>query len=144
VCLVAFSLLAGTQNPVSLSNSRKQEVESFRRHAVPQSTAEEGKKAMSKGPEPTTVISSEQSWGLIWLELKKVDIAPSCAGPFEGGILWGQNANQAIQALRDLRLPLLAVHQIGVLIQAAIRASEVRFRPTIDSETCSPIHFPHS
>jgi hypothetical protein len=83
---------------------------------------------MSKGPEPTTVISSDQGWGLIWQELKKVDIAPSHGGPFEGGILWGQNANQAIQPLKDLRLPLLAVHQIGLLVQATIRASEVSFR----------------
>jgi hypothetical protein len=84
---------------------------------------------MSKGPEPTTVISSEQGWGLIWEELKRVEITPGGGGPFEGGILWGQNANQAIEALRDLRIPLLAVHQMGLLVQAAIRASEVRFRP---------------
>ena len=84
---------------------------------------------MSKGPQPTTVISSEQGWGLIWDELKRVEIGPGRGGPFEGGILWGQNANQAIQALQDLRLPLLAVHQMGLLVQAAIRAAEVRFRP---------------
>jgi hypothetical protein len=29
-----------------------------------------------------------------------VEIAPGRGGPFEGGILWGQNANRAIQALR--------------------------------------------
>ena len=85
---------------------------------------------MPKRPEPTTVISSEQGWGFVWEELKRVDIGPDRGGPFEGSILWGQNANQAIQALRGLRLPLLAVHQIGLLLQAAIRASEVRFRPT--------------
>jgi hypothetical protein len=85
-------------------------------------------KGMSKGPEPTTVISSEQGWGLIWEELKRVDIAQGRGGPFEGGILWGQNANQAIQSLRDLRLPLLAVHHIGLLIQATIHAAEARFR----------------
>jgi hypothetical protein len=84
---------------------------------------------MSKRPEPTTVISSEQGWGLIWDELKRVEITPGHGGPFEGGILWGQNANQSIHALRDLRLPLLAVHQMGLLVQAAIRAAEVRFRP---------------
>ena len=84
---------------------------------------------MSKGPEPTTVISSEQGWGLIWDELKRVEITPGHGGPFEGGILWGQNANQAIQALRDLRMPLLAVHQMGLLVQATIHAAEVRFRP---------------
>lgn len=84
---------------------------------------------MAKGPGPTTVISSEQSWGLIWEELKRVDIAPGRGGPFEGGVLWGQNANQAIQALRELRLPIAAAYHIGLLVQAAIRASEVRFRP---------------
>jgi len=85
---------------------------------------------MSERAGPTTEISSEQGWGLIWEELKKVDIAPGGGGPFERNILWGQNANQAVQALRDLRLPILAVHQIGILLQAAIRASEVRFRTT--------------
>jgi len=85
------------------------------------------RKGMSKKPEPTTVISSEQGWTLIWDELKRVNVAPDRGGPFEGGILWGQNANQAIQALRGLRLSLLAVHQIGLLVQAAIRAAEVRF-----------------
>jgi hypothetical protein len=84
---------------------------------------------VSKQPQPTTVISSDQGWRLIWDELNRVQIAPGKGGPFEGGILWGQNANQAIQALRDLRLPLLAVHQMGLLVQAAIRAAEVRFRP---------------
>ena len=83
---------------------------------------------MSESPEPTSIINTDQSWRLIWEELKRVQIAPGSGGPFEGGILWGQSANQAIQALRDLRLPLLAVHQVGLLVQAAIRAAEVRFR----------------
>ena len=84
---------------------------------------------MSNGPEPTTVISTEQGWELVWEELKRADIAPGHGGPFESGILWGENANQAIRALRDLKLPLLAVHHVGLLVQAAIRATEVRFRP---------------
>ena len=83
---------------------------------------------MSEQPEPTSIINTDQSWRLIWEELRRVQIAPGSGGPFEGGILWGQSANQAIQALRDLRLPLLAVHQVGLLVQAAIRAAEVRFR----------------
>ena len=84
---------------------------------------------MSNGPEPTTLISWEQGWRLIWEELKKVDITPGEGGPFEGGIMWGQGANQAVKALRDLKLPLLAVHQIALLLQATIRASEVHYRP---------------
>jgi len=84
------------------------------------------------------VISSDQGWQLIWDELKRVQIAPDSSGPFEGGILWGQNANQAIQALRDLRLPLLAVHHVGLLMQAAIRAAEVRFRPGVDRQGLKP------
>src|SRR6266700_2260703 len=48
------------------------------------------RKGMSKKPEPTTVISSEQGWTLIWDELKRVNVAPDRGGPFEGGILWGQ------------------------------------------------------
>jgi hypothetical protein len=84
---------------------------------------------MSNGSEPTTLISWEQGWRLIWEELKKVDIAPGQSGPFEGGVHWGQGANQAVQALRDLRVPLLAVHQISLLLQAAIGAAGVCFRP---------------
>jgi hypothetical protein len=84
---------------------------------------------MKEQPEPTSLISSDQCWRLIWEELKRVQITPGSGGPFEGGILWGQSANQAIQALRDLKLPMLAVHQVGLLVQAAIRAAEVRFRP---------------
>jgi len=84
---------------------------------------------MYEKPEPTSVISTDQSWRLIWEELKRVQISPGSGGPFEGGIMWGQSANQAIQALRELKLPLLAVHQVGLLVQATIRAAEVRFRP---------------
>ena len=91
------------------------------------------RKSNSKKPEPTAVISSEQGWRLIWDELKQVNVAPDSGRPFEGGVLWGLNANQAIQALRALRLPLLAVHQIGLLVQAAIRAAEVRFPNGLDS-----------
>jgi hypothetical protein len=84
---------------------------------------------MPEQAQATTVISSDQGWQLVWHELKRVQITPGSGGPFEGGILWGQSANQAIQALRDLKLPLLAVHQVGLLVQAAIRAAEVRFPP---------------
>jgi hypothetical protein len=43
---------------------------------------------MSEKPEPTTVISPDQGWRLIWDELKRVKIAPSSGGPFVDGILW--------------------------------------------------------
>jgi hypothetical protein len=83
---------------------------------------------VSKNPEPTIDISPDQGWGLIWDELKRVGIAPGHRGPFEGGILWGENANQAIAALRDLNLPFPAICHLGLIVQAAIRAAEVRFR----------------
>jgi hypothetical protein len=89
---------------------------------------------MTEAPEPTTLISMEQGWRLIWEELRKVDIAPGQGDPFAGGVHWGQRANQAVQGLRDLRLPLLAVHQVSLLLQAVIRASEVRFGATSRSE----------
>jgi len=83
---------------------------------------------VSENPEPTIEISQDQGWGLIWNELKRVEIAPGHRGPFEGGILWGENANQAIEGLRNLNLPVPAICHVGLIVQAPIRAAEVRFR----------------
>ena len=85
-------------------------------------------------PEPTAEISPDQGWELIWEELKRVGIAPGRRGPFEGGVLWGENANQAIQALRELNLRIPAICSVGLLVQAAIRAAEVRFQKGSDCQ----------
>jgi len=83
---------------------------------------------MTKRPEPTTVISTDQGWGLIWDELKRVGLASGHRGPFEGGVLWGENVNQAIKGLQSMNLPVPAICHVGVLVQAAIRAAEIRFQ----------------
>jgi hypothetical protein len=83
---------------------------------------------VSTNPEPTAEISPDQAWGLIWNELKRVGIAPGHRGPFEGGVLWGENTNQAIEGLREMNLPIPAICHLGLIVQAAIRAAEVRFR----------------
>jgi hypothetical protein len=84
---------------------------------------------MDKKRTDTTAESSpEQAWEFVWKELRRVGISRGESGPFESGILWGQNANQAIEGLKLFKLPTLAVANVGLLLQAAIRASEVQFR----------------
>jgi hypothetical protein len=85
---------------------------------------------MSTGREPTAEISTGQAWALIWDELKRVGMAPRQSGPFEGGILWGENVNQAIEGLQAMNLPVPAICHVGVLVQAAIRATEIQFHPS--------------
>ena len=83
---------------------------------------------MSTQPEPTAEISTEQGWNLIWKELNRVGMTLGHSGPFEVGIDWGENANQAIEGLQAMNLPVPAICHVGVLVQAAIRAAEVQFR----------------
>ena len=84
---------------------------------------------MSTGPEPTAKISTDQAWALVWNELKRVGMAPGHSGPIEEGILWGENANQAIAGLQAINLPVPTICHVGLLVQAAIHAAELRFRP---------------
>lgn len=83
---------------------------------------------MSTRPEPTAEISTNQAWALIWNELDRIGMAPHHSGPIEAGINWGENANQAIEGLQAMNLPVPAVCNVGILVQATIRAAEVRFK----------------
>jgi len=83
---------------------------------------------MSTQPEPTDEISTDQSWRMIWNELKRVGLAPGQSGPLEASIDWGENANQSIEGLKALNLPIPAICHVGILVQAAIRAAEIQFR----------------
>jgi hypothetical protein len=88
----------------------------------------EGRRLMSKKTDKTAESSPDQAWEFVWKELKRVGISRGDSGPFESGILWGQNANQAIEGLKMFKLPTLAVANVGLLLQAAIRAGEVQFK----------------
>ena len=83
---------------------------------------------MSTKPEPTAEISTDQAWSFIWNELKRVGMVPSQSGPHDESIAWGENANQSIEGLKAMDLPVPAICHVGVLVQAAIRASELQFR----------------
>ena len=83
---------------------------------------------MSSQPEPTDEISTDQSWRFIWNELKRVGMTPGKSGPHEESIDWGENANQSIEGLKAMNLPVPAICHVGVLVQAAIRTAEVQFR----------------
>jgi hypothetical protein len=81
---------------------------------------------MAKEFRKTVEATPDQAWEFVWNELKRVGILKGQSGPFEGGVLWGQNANQAIVGLQNLKLHVPAVADIGLLLQAAIRAGEVQ------------------
>lgn len=86
---------------------------------------------MTTRPEPTAEITTDQAWGFIWNELKRVGMAPGQSGPLEETINWGENANQSIEGLKAMNLPVPAICHVGVLVQAAIRAAEIHFRRSI-------------
>ncbi len=83
---------------------------------------------MSTRPEPTAEISTDQAWSFIWNELQRVGMAPGQSGPLEVAIDWGENANQSIEGLKAMNLSVPAICHVGVLVQAAIRAAEIRFQ----------------
>ena len=47
----------------------------------------------------------------------------------EGNIQWGENASTAIQRLQEAKLPASEIANIGILLQAAIHAAEIYWRP---------------
>jgi len=83
---------------------------------------------VAKKADKTVESSPDQAWELVWKELKNVSITRGQSGPFAGGIQWGQNAQQAIESLQSLKIPMLAVANVGLLLQAVIRAAEVQFK----------------
>ncbi|GIW82273.1 MAG: hypothetical protein KatS3mg105_4080 [Gemmatales bacterium] len=73
----------------------------------------------------TKSIDPNKSWELVWNELAHAGIKPGAKGPCEGSFAWGQNAERAIRSLQAAGLPAMVVSQIGLLVQAAIRATEL-------------------
>jgi hypothetical protein len=70
-----------------------------------------------------------QAWDMIWDELRRAGIFRGQGGPVEGNIRWGENALMAIQRLQEAKLPAAEIDNIGMLIQAAIHAAEIYWRP---------------
>ena len=70
-----------------------------------------------------------QAWETIWSELRRTGIFKGQGGPVEGNIQWGENASMAIQRLQEAKLPASEIANIGMLLQAAIHAAEIYWRP---------------
>jgi hypothetical protein len=70
-----------------------------------------------------------QAWEMIWNELKRAGILRGQSGPVEADIRWGDNALMAIQRLQEAKLPPAEVANVGMLLQAAIHAAEIYWRP---------------
>ena len=70
-----------------------------------------------------------QAWETIWNELRRTGIFKGQAGPVEGNIQWGENALIAIQRLQEAKLEASEITNIGMLLQAAIHAAEIYWRP---------------
>jgi hypothetical protein len=70
-----------------------------------------------------------QAWEVIWNELRRAGIFKGEVGPVDGSIRWGDNASRAIQRLQSAKLTADEVINIGLLLQAAIHAAEVYWRP---------------
>lgn len=77
----------------------------------------------------TNQMEPGKSWELIWKELAHAGIVPGESGPVDQGIAWGHNAERAIQSLQQNGLSFLDIANIGLLIQAAIRATELNSHP---------------
>ena len=84
---------------------------------------------MEKKGIKTVRIESGQAWETIWNELRRTGIFKDQGGPVEGNIHWGENASIAIQRLQEAKLEATEVSNIGMLLQAAIHAAEIYWRP---------------
>jgi len=70
-----------------------------------------------------------QAWEMVWNELKRAGIFKGQGGPVDANIRWGENAARAIQQLQEAKLPAADIDNIGLLLQAAIHAAEIYWRP---------------
>jgi hypothetical protein len=70
-----------------------------------------------------------QAWDMIWNELRRTGILRGQSGPVEANIRWGENALTAIRRLQEAKIPASEVANIGMLLQAAIHAAEIYWRP---------------
>jgi len=84
---------------------------------------------MTKKGTKTVRNEPSQAWDMIWNELKRAGILQGQSGPVDANIRWGENASMAIQRLQTAKLPQAEVHNIGMLLQAAIHAAEIYWRP---------------
>jgi hypothetical protein len=88
-----------------------------------------GKSKMEKKEKKTAHNEPGQAWAMVWNELKRAGIRPGEKGPIEGTIHWGENAEVAIQMLKESKLPASDVDNFGLLLQAALHAAEIYWRP---------------
>ena len=71
----------------------------------------------------TSKMEPAQAWEVVWNELKTVGISRGEAGPVDGNICCGHNADRAIRGLHLANLTAIDVQNIGMLVQAAIHAA---------------------
>jgi hypothetical protein len=84
---------------------------------------------MAKKERKTAHNEPGLAWQMIWNELRRAGISPDQIGPIEGTIHWGSNAQTAVRRLQESKLPPSDVDNIGMLLQAAIHAAEIFWRP---------------
>jgi hypothetical protein len=84
---------------------------------------------MEKKGSRTVRNEPQHAWEMVWNELKRTGIFKGHSGPVEADIRWGENASMAIQQLQEAKLPAAEVANIGLLLQAAIHAAEMYWRP---------------
>ena len=84
---------------------------------------------MDKKTAKTVRNEPAQAREMIWNELRRTGKFQGQSGPEERNIRWGENAAIAIQRLQEAKLPAAEVDNIGMLLQAAIHAAEIYWRP---------------
>jgi hypothetical protein len=84
---------------------------------------------MTKKGSKTIRNEPGQAWDMIWNELRRTGILKGQSGPIEADIRWGENASIAIQRLQAAKLPSAEIANVGMLLQAAIHAAEIYWRP---------------
>ncbi len=84
---------------------------------------------MDKNDKKTAHNEPGRAWEMIWNELRRAGVSQDQIGPIEGTIHWGTNAQIAIQRLQESKLPPADVDNIGMLVQAALHAAEIYWRP---------------
>jgi hypothetical protein len=90
---------------------------------------QQGVFGMVKKEKKTAHNEAGRAWEMIWNELRRAGISPDQVGPIEGTIHWGSNAQTAVQRLQESKLPPSAVDNIGMLLQVALHAAAIFWRP---------------
>jgi len=89
---------------------------------------------MVKDDKKTVHNEPGRAWDMIWNELRRAGISPDQVGPIEATIHWGTNAQIAIHRLQESKLPPADIDNIGLLLQAALHAAAIYWRPDNFSE----------